>query len=373
MGAKFDVIVVGSGISGAVLAERYASVLNKKVLVIEKRDHVGGNCFDYINHDGLLVSKYGAHLFHTNYEDVWNYVCKFSRWYPYEHHVLCKVAEKLVPLPINIRTLNVLLSLDLRDGEEMKSWLSSQIVHLSKPKNSEESALSRVGRILYEKLFKYYTKKQWDLWPQELDPSVLERIPVRNNFDDRYFGDKYQFQPSGGFTRLFERMLDHRNITVLLETDYFAVREKFGNFSKLFFTGPIDRYFDNVYEPLQYRSIHFEFTTYDQKYFQENSVINYPNDYSFTRVVEYKHITGQNHPKTTVSREYPSWEGEPYYPVPTPKNRELYDKYRKSAESLESKGIFFVGRLANYKYFNMDQAFKNSLDIFYRLNPLIGR
>lgn len=364
----YDVIVVGAGISGATLAERYATQENKKVLIIEKRDHIGGNCYDYYNEDGILVSKYGAHLFHTNYEDVWEYVQKFTEWYPYTHKVLSAVDGKLVPVPVNITTVNELFGLDIQTEEEMQRWLDENTEKIDEPKNSEESALRRVGKVLYEKMFKNYTKKQWDMWPTELEASVMDRIPVRTNFDDRYFTDKYQVLPKEGYTKIFERMLDHPNITVRLNTDYDQVKHELMGYEKLFFTGPIDQFFEYKFgedKKLQYRSLRFEFETIDQEQFQSNSVVNYPSlEVPYTRIVEYKHFTGQRHPKTTISKEYSSWEGEPYYPVPTERNRQVYALYQQEAEKLEKDGIYFVGRLANYKYFNMDQAFKNALDLY---------
>lgn len=368
---QYDIIIVGAGISGATLAERYASQKNKKVLVLEKRDHVGGNCYDYYDKDGILVSKYGAHLFHTNYPDVWEYVNRFSDWAPYRHRVLSFVDGILVPVPVNITTVNKLFNLDIKNKEEMKRWLRKQIIPIKHPQNSEESALSRVGPLLYEKIFRQYTKKQWDAEPKNLDASVLDRIPVRTNFDDSYFSDVYQAQPKEGFTKLFESMLNHPNITVKTNADFLSIQDKIKNYEKLFFTGPIDSFFGYKFaEKLQYRSLRFRFETYDREFYQQNSVINYPNDHAYTRIVEYKYITGQKHPKTTISKEFPTWTGEPYYPVPSKRNRDLYEVYRREAEKLERDGIYFVGRLANYKYFNMDQAFKNSLDLFHRLNPV---
>ena len=361
---QYDIIIIGAGISGAVLAERYANLLNRKVLIIEKRAHIGGNCYDFTNNDGILISKYGAHLFHTNYDDVWQYVNKFSKWLSYEHRVLSSVDGKLVPVPVNITTVNKLFNLNIQTEEEMKKWLEKNVKKIQHPKNSEESALARVGRILYEKIFKNYTKKQWDLWPAELNPSVMDRIPVRTNFDDRYFTDKYQAQPENGFIKIFEKMLSHPNIKIMLNTDYDEVRDKLNHFEKLFFTGPIDQFFNNKFGKLQYRSLEFKFTTYNKEFYQTNSVINYPNDYDFTRIVEYKYFTNQKHQKTTVSREYSTWDGEPYYPVPNQQNQRVYESYQKEAEKIEKKNIYFVGRLANYKYFNMDQAFKNALDLF---------
>jgi UDP-galactopyranose mutase len=368
-----QIVIVGAGISGAVLAERYASI-GKKVLVLEKRNHIGGNCYDFYNEDGILVSKYGAHLFHTNFEDVWEYVNRFSSWYFYEHRVLAKVDGQLVPIPVNITTVNKLFNLNIQSETEMRTWLESVQIKNEYPRNSEEAALARVGPILYEKMFKNYTKKQWDKYPVELDAEVMNRIPVRDNFDDRYFSDKYQALPVGGYTQIFEKMFDHPLIQVRLNTDYFDIKNDIGKYEKLFYTGPIDRFFEfkfSLEKKLEYRSINFVWETYDQEFYQPNSVINYPSfdDGEFTRIVEYKHFTKQQHPKTTISKEYSidHVEGltEPYYPVPNPENKALYEKYRQETEKLTD--IYFVGRLANYKYFNMDQAFKNALDLFTQL------
>lgn len=361
----YDIIIVGAGISGATLAQKYASQLHKKVLVLEKRNHIGGNCYDYVNDDGILVSKYGAHIFHTSFEDVWEYVTRFSDWNRYQHKVLSSIDGKLVPIPVNITTVNMLLNLSISSETEMKRWLEANTVKIPEPKNSEEMALSRVGPILFEKLFKHYTEKQWDAKPSELAASVIGRIPVRTNFDDHYFSDPHQGIPKEGYTKLFEKMLDHPNITVMLNTDFLNLKEQLTNYEKLFFTGPIDQFFGYKFgKQLQYRSIRFVFETYDKEYFQSNAVINYPNDYDYTRIVEYKYLSGQKHPKTTISKEFPTWKGEPYYPVPSKENLELYEAYRKEAEKAERNNIYFVGRLANYKYFNMDQAFKNALDLF---------
>ncbi|MGH7204434.1 MAG: UDP-galactopyranose mutase [Candidatus Levyibacteriota bacterium] len=364
----YDIIIVGAGISGATLAQQYATECHKKVLILEKRDHIGGNCYDYRNEDGILVSKYGAHLFHTNFEDVWEYVNKFSQWTPYEHRVLSSVDGKLVPVPVNITTVNALLGLQIASEREMKQWLEENTQKFENPKNSEEMALSRVGPVLYEKMFKHYTQKQWNKEPRELAASVIGRIPVRTNFEYRYFSDIHQAIPKDGYTKLFENLLHHPNIAIKLNADYFALKKTLREYEKLFFTGPIDQFYAYKYgKKLQYRSIRFEFKTYDQEFYQSNSVINYPNEHDYTRIVEYKHFTGQKHAKTTISKEFPTWEGEPYYPVPSKENLELFAQYQKEAEKSEKENIFFVGRLANYKYFNMDQAFKNALDLFKRL------
>lgn len=367
---KADIVIVGAGISGATLAERYANKKNKKILILEKRNHIAGNCYDYINKAGHMVSKYGAHLFHTNYEDVWQYVNRFSKWNPYEHRVLAKVDGQLVPIPVNITTVNKLFRLNIKTEVEMREWLDKNQVKNDNPKNGEEAALARVGEILYEKMFKHYTKKQWDKYPAELDASVLQRIPVRDNFDDRYFEDKYQALPAEGYTKLFEKMLNNPNIEVRLNTDFFDVRDEVKGAEKLFYTGPIDRFFEfkhSVERDLQWRSIRFEWETIDKESYQEGAVINYPQlaDGDFTRIIEYKKIYNQKSPNTTICREFSTDEGEPYYPVPNPANDAIFQRYKDEADKL--KDIYFVGRLANYKYFNMDQAFKNALDLFEKI------
>ncbi|NDP28008.1 MAG: UDP-galactopyranose mutase [Flavobacterium sp.] len=363
-----DILIIGAGISGAVLAERYAAI-GKKVLIIEKRNHIAGNCYDYIDENGILVSKYGAHLFHTNEKSVWNYVNQFAEWYPWEHKVIARVDDKTVPIPVNITTVNELFNIHITTEEDMKIWLEQNRTPIEKPSNGEEAVLNRVGTVLYEKMFKHYTKKQWDKYPAELDASVLERIPVRTNYDDRYFSDTYQALPKGGYTKLFENILNNPNIEILLETDYFDVKDQYKNYEKLFYTGPVDRFFEfkhSLMEKLEYRSINFVSETIDAEFFQENSVVNYPGtEVDFTRIIEYKHFGNQKSAKTTVVKEFTVDEGEPYYPVPNPRNQEIYAQYKKEADKLID--VHFVGRLANYKYFNMDQAFKNALELFEKL------
>lgn len=362
---NFDILIIGAGISGAVLAERYASA-GKQVLIIEKRDHIAGNCFDYYDENGILTSKYGAHLFHTNDDGVWKYVNQFADWYTWEHKVVAKVDEYLVPIPVNITTVNTLFNAEISSEKEMQQWLSDNRVNYDPPKNGEEAVLNRVGEVLYDKMFKHYTKKQWDKYPAELHASVLERIPVRDNYDDRYFSDIHQALPKGGYTKMFKNILDHPNITVLLNTDYFEVEDQISGYEKLFYTGPIDRFFrfnKNLTEKLEYRSINFVREEIDQEYFQENSVVNYPGkEVDFTRIVEYKHFGNQKSATTSIVKEFTVDEGEPYYPVPNEKNQTIYAQYKKEADQLLD--VHFVGRLANYKYFNMDQAFRNALDLF---------
>ena len=347
------------------MAERYAAI-GKKVIILEKRPHIAGNCFDYVDDNGILVSKYGAHLFHTQFEDVWNYVNRFAEWYDWEHKVIAKVDGQLVPIPVNIQTVNKLFNLSLSSEAEMKNWLEENRTPIEEPKNGKEAVLDKVGPVLYEKMFRHYTKKQWDKYPEELDASVLNRIPVRTNFDDRYFSDKYQALPKGGYTKLFSNILAHPNIQVELNTDFFDVKEEIEGYEKLFYTGPIDRFFDfkhSIEDKLEYRSINFVSETFEGEFFQENSVVNYPGmEVNFTRIIEYKHFGNQKSEKSTIVKEFTVDTGEPYYPVPNEKNRKIYERYKQKAEKL--KDIYFVGRLANYKYFNMDQAFKNALDLF---------
>ncbi len=362
---KVDILIIGAGISGATLAERYANA-GKKVLIIERRDHIAGNCYDHYDENGILVSKYGAHLFHTNDDEVWEYVNRFGDWYPWEHRVVARVDDKTVPIPVNISTVNILFGENLETEEEMKQWLEANRIPFETPANGEEAVLNRVGPVLYDKMFKHYTKKQWDKYPAELHASVLERIPVRPNYDDRYFSDTHQALPKGGYTKVFKNMLNHPNITVLLNTDYFDVKDQYEGYEKLFYTGPIDRFFEfeeELTEKLEYRSINFVTEQVDAEYFQENSVVNYPGrEVEFTRIVEYKHFGNQKSDKTSIVKEYTVDEGDPYYPVPNEKNQLIYEKYKARAEHLTD--VYFVGRLANYKYFNMDQAFKNALDLY---------
>lgn len=365
---KNQILIVGAGISGCVLAERYANVKNKKVLVIDKRNHIGGNCYDYINSIGLRVNRYGPHYFRTNDADVWKYVRRFSKWRSFEARCVSHVDGKKVPIPPNIDTVNMIFGTKIETEAEMKKFLSKETINIETAKNSEESAMKRVGKTLYKKMFKNYTTKQWDRDPKELDSNVMDRIPVRFNHDDRYFTDKYQAYPADGYTKIFEQMLVSPNIEVKLNMEWDDMKNSVNKYEKIFFTGRIDSYFNEKFGKLEYRSVRFEEINLDQEWFQEYVQENYPDiNIPFTRIVEYKHQTGQASSKTTIVKEYPTWGGEPYYPVPTQNNEDIYKKYQKQAESLILKNIYFVGRLANYKYFNMNQAFKNALDLFKKL------
>jgi UDP-galactopyranose mutase len=356
-------LVVGCGISGITAAERIAS-LGKRVLILEKRDHIGGNCYDYIDpKTGILVNKYGAHLFHTNNKQVWDYINRFSKWIRWEHQVLSYVEGQFIPIPVNITTVNRLCGQNLQNSEEMDRWLSKNQVKYDKIENSEQMAKSRVGETLFSKMFEPYTQKQWNKPAKELAPSVLARIPVRNDFNVRYFSDKYQALPEKGYTELFKNMLDHPLIDVRLGVDFLEIKRNY-DLSKytIIYTGPVDRYFDTCYGNLEYRSIDFNLKRYKMNFFQPNSVVNYPElKYPFTRRVEYKHFLNQKSPYTVVVSESTIDHGEPYYPVPTKRNLELHEKYRKLMK--KEKNVFFVGR-GTYKYYNMDQAVESALDLF---------
>ena len=361
----FDILVVGCGLSGVVIAERFATVLNKKVLIIDKRDHIGGNCYDYIDEEtGILLNKYGAHLFHTNNEVVWNYINKFDTWVRWDHEVIGYVDNKYIPIPVNINTVNSLLNENIQNEKEMNEWLEKNQVKYDTIINSEQTGKSRVGIDLYNKIFKDYTFKQWNKYPEELDPSVLGRIPVRNNFDNRYFSDKYQALPKNGYTNFIKNILNHKNIEVRLNTDFFELMNT-ETFNEIIYTGPIDAYYKELgLESLEYISIDFQIEKIKNiNYYQPNSVVNYPSlDCDYTRIVEYKHFLNQSSNDTIIVKEYTTDEGEPYYPVLNEKNMELFKKYKSFAEK-ETK-VHFIGRLANYKYFNMDEAINNALEYF---------
>jgi UDP-galactopyranose mutase len=363
----FDYLIVGAGFAGAVLAERLAKIAGKKVLLVDKRSHVGGNTFDYYNKEGLLIHKYGPHIFHTNSREVYDYLGNFTTWRPYEHRVLASVDGMLVPLPINLNTINSLYGLSL-NSSEVENFLLSRAEKKDQILTSEDVVVNKVGRELYEKFFKGYTKKQWDLDPSELDASVTARIPTRNNRDNRYFTDTYQGMPLHGYSRLFERMLDHPNIKIMLNVDYKEIEDVIP-YKNMIYTGPIDYYFDYCYGRLPYRSIDFVFETHETEKFQPTGTINFPNEHPYTRVTEFKYLTGQQHPKTTIVYEYPKADGDPYYPVPRPENADLYKKYQLLTKEINN--VYFTGRLATYKYYNMDQVVAQSLTLFKRIQSTI--
>jgi UDP-galactopyranose mutase len=365
----FDYLIVGAGFAGSVLAERLANALNCKVLIVDKRPHIGGNAYDCYDDSGVLVHPYGPHIFHTNSADIFDYLSRFTPWRPYQHRVLASVDGQRVPLPINLDTINRLYGLRL-NSFEMETWLESVAEKKSEINNSEDVIVNKVGRELYNKFFRGYTRKQWGLDPSELDASVTARVPTRTNRDDRYFTDTYQAMPLHGYTRMFENMLAHPNIKIMLNTDYREIVDQVP-WRHMVYSGPIDAFFDCKHGKLPYRSIRFEHRTVAQPEFQPVGTVNYPNDYGYTRISEFKHLTGQSHAQTSIVYEYPCAEGDPYYPVPRADNAALYKRYEAEAEALAN--VTFVGRLATYKYYNMDQVVGQALAAFRRICQQPGR
>jgi UDP-galactopyranose mutase len=354
---SFDFLVVGAGFAGSVIAERLASEHGAEVLVIDRRPHIGGNAYDRLDDEGLLIHQYGPHIFHTNSSDVARYLSRFTSWRAYEHRVRAAVGGRLLPIPINLDTINGFLGMDLAE-HEVEAFLAERAERRAVVRTSEDVVVGTVGRELYEAFFRNYTRKQWGLDPSELDASVAARLPTRTNRDDRYFTDSFQAMPRDGYTAMFRRILAHPNITVLVGVDYEDVRRRV-DYDELVFTGRIDEYFDERFGTLPYRSLEFRFETMDRETSQGYPVINYPNEHDFTRITEFKYLTGQQHPKTSVVYEYPRAEGDPYYPVPTPENAERYRRYKALAEA--TPGVHFVGRLATYRYYNMDQVVAQAL------------
>lgn len=356
----FDYLIVGAGFSGSVIAERLASQSGKKVLVVDKRNHIGGNAYDHYDDHGVLVHRYGPHIFHTNSREVFEYLSQFTQWRSYEHRVLASVDGQLLPIPINLDTINKLYGMNL-NSFQVEDFYKSLAEPREYIRTSEDVVVSKVGQELYEKFFRGYTRKQWGLDPSELDKSVIARIPTRSNRDSRYFTDTYQAMPLHGFTRMFENMLNHPNIKVMLNTDYQEI-EKAIPCREMVYTGPVDEFFDYRFGKLPYRSLDFKHETHNKEVFQSAPVINYPNEHLYTRVTEFKYLTGQEHSKTSIVYEFPKAEGDPYYPVPRPENQEVYKQYKALADA--TPGVYFVGRLATYKYYNMDQCVAQALSVY---------
>jgi UDP-galactopyranose mutase len=365
----YDWLVVGAGFAGSVLAERIASQRGERVLLIDRRPHVAGNAYDCLDQAGVLIHQYGPHIFHTNSEAIFDHLSQFTAWRPYEHRVLARVDGMLVPIPINLDTVNTLYGLTL-SCEELEAWFAERAEPVAEIRTSEDVVVSKVGRELYEKFFRGYTRKQWGVDPSQLDKSVTARVPTRTNRDDRYFGDAYQAMPAEGFTRMFERMLDHPNITRRLGVDYADVKQE--NLApRTIFTGPVDEFFGHRFGRLPYRCLRFDHRTLDQEQFQPVAVVNYPMSENYTRITEYKHLTGQQHPKTSITYEYPTDTGDPYYPIPRAENAALYKQYE--ALALQTPDVWFVGRLATYRYYNMDQVVGQALATFRRIEQALPR
>lgn len=356
----YKYVVVGAGLAGLTIAERIANGMGEKVLLIEKRGHIGGNVYDSYNEDGILIHNYGPHIFHTNDKKVYDYLSQFTKWNDFWHRVLTYVDGNLIPMPISVETINKLYNLNL-SCEEVEAFLKKKAVPIKEIKTSRDVALSKVGEEIYQKFFENYTKKQWGLDPAEIDTSVISRIPVRYNRDTRYFSDQYQGMPRHGYTKMCEAMVANKNIKILLNTDYKEVINDL-TYDTLIYTGPTDAYYDYKYGKLSYRSIRFEFETLDQAQYQAAPVVNYPNDYDFTRITEFKQLTSQKHEKTTILKEFPQAEGEPYYPFPTKDCKEQFAKYQNEME--KETNVYFLGRLAQYRYYNMDTVIAEALKIY---------
>jgi UDP-galactopyranose mutase len=360
---KYDYLIVGAGFAGCIIAERLAAQLGKKILLIDRRSHIAGNAFDSVDEHGIRIHAYGPHLFHTNDEGIIKYLSQFTSWHPYEHRVLAFVNGLLVPMPVNRTTVNALFALQVATDDEMKTFYDREKEVVPFIRNSEDVVVSKVGRRLFELLYKGYTIKHWGLEPSHLAPSVCGRLPVRTNTDDRYFDDRFQMMPAQGYTEMFRKMIVHPLISVEVNTHFRDIPS--GTFDRLIYTGPIDEYFHYTFGALPYRSLQYEFETHEKEYVQAVAQINYPNDFDYTRSIEFKHITGQHHNKTTIAKEYSKETGEPYYPIPNDKNEAMYKLY--AAEAKKLKAVHFVGRLATYRYYNMDQVVAQALTTFTQL------
>ena len=366
MTRDFDYLIVGAGFAGSVLAERLASQCGKTCLVVDRRNHIGGNAYDACDEAGILLHKYGPHYFRTNSDRVIQYLSQFTEWRRVEFKILSWTSGRYWQFPINLNTFEQLIGRPSTTGE-MEDALAKWRVPIPSPQNSEEGILSQVGYKLYEQFFKNYTIKQWRRDPRELDPSVCGRIAIRTDRDDRYHPEKFQALPAAGYTKMFQRMLTHPGIEILLKTDYREVIPLI-RYRHMIYTGPVDQYFDRCYGNLPYRSLRFEPETFEKKFFQPAVQVNYPNDEAFTRIVEIKHCTGQVAPVTTIVREYPEdyrHGREPYYPVPAPESRALHQKYADRAAA--EPNVTFIGRLATYRYYNMDQVVAAALTEFDKL------
>jgi UDP-galactopyranose mutase len=369
---KYEWLIVGAGFTGCVLAERLASQMGQRVLLVDKRDHVGGNAYDHYDNNGILVHKYGPHIFHTNDARVWAYLSQFTEWRRYEHRVLALIDGKRVPVPFNLNSLQALFPARQAAKLEMlliKTYGMATNVPILRMRQHSHPEIKSLSEYVYHKVFENYTLKQWGLTPEQLGPSVTGRVPVRVSHDDRYFQDTYQAMPKDGFTSLFRRMLSHSNIEVALNTDYAALPHGI-RFDRMAYTGPIDAFFNYVHGELPYRSLRFEFEFSKVERMQPVAVVNYPNDHAYTRITEFKHITGQVSEGTTFVREYPqphiSGKNEPYYPLPLSVSADLYKRYVAEAAKLEG-AVLFAGRLADYKYYNMDQATARALALFVKI------
>jgi len=362
MSEKYDYLIVGAGLAGCVMAERLASQADKKVLIIDKRPHIGGNCYDRIDEAGVLIHQYGPHYFRTDDQEVFDYLSNFTEWHYHDYKVKVKIKDKLYTFPINLNTLREFYGREFTE-EEAKAFLEEvRDKSIANPRNAEEQVVSQIGWELYEAFFKGYTEKQWGMKATELDASVTARIPIRTNTDNRYVLARIQAMPKDGYTKMFDRMIKDPRIYVKFNTNYSEQHRE--SAMTIIWTGCIDEYFKYRFGKLMYRSLDFKFKSfYGNDYKQELEQINYCDKaIAFTRTVEIKHVTGQQNPNTTISTEYPKAFGEPYYPVLNKRNIDLYNRYLM--ESLNETSVYFIGRLAQYKYLNMDEVVKSALSLY---------
>ena len=376
---SFDFLIVGGGFAGSVIAERIASALDRKVLLIDRRNHIGGNAYDFHDRSGVLVHKYGPHIFHTNSARVWEYISGFTDWIQYEHRVVADVEGRIIPVPFNLASLHILFSEEEAAALErilFEHYNFGDNIPVLELIRSDVPEIRKLADYIYRTVYLGYTTKQWGMRPDELDPSVTARVPVRLSYDNRYFQDRYQAIPKNGYTELFRRVLDSRNITVMLNTEYTSIASEY-EFRMTVYTGPVDEFFKYRHGKLPYRSLDFDFVHHTEDMIQPVAQINFPNGHRYTRITEFKHITSQLIGGTTVAVEYPQkhmrGKNEPYYPVPIQASGRTYEKYRREAAKLGER-VIFVGRLAEYRYYNMDEMIGHALDVYSNvISPIFRR
>ena len=362
-----DVIIVGSGPVGCVLAERFSNDSNLNCLVLDKRSHIGGNCYDEINNKGLLYHKYGPHYLRFKKKKTFDYLSNFTSWIPGEYIVKSMVNNKLYPIPINLNTIESFFNVKFKNKSQAIKFINNKKLKIKNPKNAESFILSKLGKEIYENFYKNYTIKQWGKNPKNLSSNITGRLPIRFDRNPYYVNEKLRFMPKHGFTKMFLKMLSNEKVNIKLNTDFFKIRKKLNHKYFLIYTGEPDRYFNYKYGKLEWRSLKFKFQNYKRKYKQKCVQYNYPNDFKYTRTVEIKHVTKQKSNYTVISKEYPQKKGDPYYPINDKKNSKLFSKYQKLIDKEKKKNIYFEGRLAKYKYYNTDHVIENALNLYSQL------